>query len=379
MTQPLPPVTTIDNKRDLLHLVDFLQSQKRIAFDTESNSLHAYRGRTCLIQLSTPDRDILIDPLAIDDISALADIFANREIEKVFHAAEFDLICLKQDFDFDVFPVFDTMAAARVCGYNRIGLSHMLADLLGVRHSKSHQTADWAKRPLPKSQQLYAQRDTHYLLQLRDTLHQELLQAGRLEEAHEYFADVTSFALKSQEFDPEGFWDLCRPNSLTSRQMAILRELYILRDELAQIYDFPSQRLISNKALLSVAKASPRQRKQLFDIAGLPAWVVRKSGGEIIEAVAHGCEGLPPQGPPQHKPIPKPIVDRYTALHNWRKQIAVRRGVESDVIISRNTLWAIARCQPANVEELNSIPGVGPWRRKTYGSDLVAVVNEQGR
>ena len=379
MTQPLPPVITIDNKRDLQHLVESLQSQKRIAFDTESNSLHAYRGRTCLIQLSTPDQDILIDPLAIDDISALADIFANPEIEKVFHAAEFDLICLKQDFDFDVYPVFDTMAAARVCAYTRIGLSHMLADLLGVRHSKSHQTADWAKRPLPKSQQLYAQRDTHYLLQLRDSLHQELLQAGRLEEAHEYFADVTTFALKSQEFDPDGFWDLYRPNSLTSQQMAVLRELYILRDELAQMYDFPSQRLISNKALLSMAKASPRQRKQLFDIAGLPAWLVRKSGDEIIEAVAHGCESLPPQGPPQHKPIPKTIVDRYTALHNWRKQIAVRRGVESDVIISRNTLWAIARCQPANVEELNSIPGVGPWRRKTYGSDLVAVVNEQGR
>ena len=379
MTQTLPPATTIDNKRDLQHLVESLQSQERIACDTESNSLHVYRGRTCLIQLSTPDQDILIDPLAIDDIGVLSEVFANPDIEKVLHAAEYDLICLKQDFDFDVYPVFDTMAAARVCAYTRIGLSHMLGDLLGIRHNKSHQTADWAKRPMPNSQQLYAQRDTHYLLQLRDTLHQELLQTGRLEEAHEYFADVTSFALKSQEFDPEGFWDLSRANTLTSRQMAILRELYILRDELAQMYDFPSQRLISNKALLAIATASPRQRKQLFDIAGLPAWLVRKSGDEIIEAVAHGCESLPPHMPPRDKPIPQPIVDRYTALHNWRKQIAVRRGVESDVIISRNALWAIARCQPTSVEELNAIPGVGPWRRKTYGSDLVAVVNEQGR
>lgn len=374
----LPPPITIDTRRDLCQLVESLGDEPRIACDTESNSLHAYRGRTCLIQLSTPSADYLIDPLAIDDISALGAVFANPVVEKVFHAAEYDLICLKRDFDFDVHPIFDTMAAARVCGYERIGLSNMLGDLLGIEHSKRHQTADWGQRPLTESQLRYAQVDTHFLLSLRDVLYAELRRAGSLEEASEYIADVAAFEPQQQKFDPDGFWDLFRPDSLNPRQVAVLRELYILRDELAQARDYPSHMLISNKALLSLAKSSPSQHKQLFGIAGLPARLVRQSGRDIIEAIAHGCQSAPPTNRPSQRPIPQAIVDRYTALHSWRKQTAGERGVESDVIISRGALWAIARRNPASVEELHAIPGLGPWRRKTYGSDLVAIVNSQG-
>ena len=372
---PLPGAAYIDNERELEIAMPMLLSQRRIACDTESNSLHAYRGRTCLVQLSTPDQDLLIDPLSIGDLSPLRAVFANPKIEKVFHAAEYDLICLKRDFDFDVHPVFDTMAAARVCGYKRIGLSNLLEDLLGINHAKKHQKADWAQRPLTESKRRYAQMDTHYLLRLRDLLAQQLKQLGRLEEAYEYFADVIDFELKSEDFNPEGFWDLCGPNDLNARQMAVLRELYILRDELAQMHDHPSQMLISNKALLRIASAKPRQRRQLFGISGLPPWLVRQSGDEIIEAVAHGCVSTLPPAPPSRQPTPRPIVERYTALHGWRKQVAINRGVESDVIISKNSLWAIALRQPATVDDLDCIPGLGPWRRRTYGAQLVAVVN----
>ena len=371
----LPPPIIIATRADLLKLVESLSGQPRIACDTESNSLHAYRGRTCLIQFSTPAADYLVDPLGIDDISALAAIFADPAIEKIFHAAEYDLICLKRDFDFDVIPIFDTMAAARVCGYERIGLSNMLGDLLGIKHSKRHQTADWARRPLTESQLHYAQMDTHYLLRLRDLLHIELERAGRLEEAREYFADFADFQVKADEFDPDGFWDLFRPDSLNPRQIAILRELYILRDELARENDTPTHLLISNKALLTLTKSAPVQHKQLFGISGLPAWLARQNGRDLIEAIAHGAASRPPTARARQKPIPQAIVDRYTALHAWRKCVAIERGVESDVIISRGALWAIAHRNPASIDDLRAIRGLGPWRRKTYGPDLVAIVN----
>ena len=373
----LPPPIIIAAQPDLLELAALLADQPRIACDTESNSLHAYRGRTCLIQFSTPAADYLVDPLSLGDISALAAVFANPAIEKVFHAAEYDLICLKRDYDFDIHPIFDTMAAARVCGYERIGLSNMLGDLLGIKHSKRHQTADWARRPLTESQLRYAQTDTHYLLRLRDLLYAQLERAGRLEEAREYFADVTNFELKEEDFDPEGFWGLFRPNSLQPRQMAIVRELYILRDELARENDTPSHMLISNKALLTLARSAPSQHQQLFGVAGLPAWLARHYGRDIIEAIAHGCVSCPPTDRPRQKPIPQAIVDRYTALHNWRKQVAGDRGVESDVIISRGALWAIAHRNPASIDDLRAIRGLGPWRLKTYGVDLLAIVNAQ--
>jgi len=374
----LPSAAYIDNSRALDAAVERLSRAERIAVDTESNSMHAYRGTTCLIQLSTPAEDLLIDPLAIADISALGAVLAEPRIEKVFHAAEYDLICLKRDFDFDVRNIFDTMAAARVCGYQRIGLGNMLEDLLGVRHSKKHQTDDWGQRPLPESARRYAQVDTHYLLPLRAVLHEQLRLRGRLEEAREYIADMTRFELKSQEFDPEGFWALVRPNSLNREGTAVLRELYILRDELAESVDHPPQRLISNKALLQIVKMQPRSAKQLYDIRGLPAWLVRQSGDEIIEAVKHGAASRLPVKRPVHEPIPPPIVERYTALHSWRRELAKSRGVESDVIISRGALWDIARRNPASVDELGNICGLGPWRRETYGADLVAVVKGRG-
>ena len=373
MTPNLPPARTIADERELRQLARSLADEKRIACDTESNSLHAYRGVTCLIQISTPAADYLVDPLAIADISALGSVFADPGIEKIFHAAEFDLICLKRDFDFDVRPVFDTMAAARVCGFTRIGLSHLLDELLGVAHAKRYQKADWGKRPLPASQLQYAQMDTHFLLRLRAALHDRLRELDRLEEAREYFDDVTRFELKTQEFDPDGFWDVCRRAALKPRQLAILRELYILRDELARAHDHPPPRLIPNKALLTMATSPPKRVKQLFGIAGLPAWLARQSGGEILEAIAHGGHSLPPTPPPRVEPTPQPIVDRYNALHNWRKKKASQRGVESDVIISKGALWQIAASQPASVDELAAITGVGPWRRKTYGPDLVAI------
>ncbi len=371
----LAPATLIEDRRRLERAVQRLRAQPRLACDTESNSLHAYRGRTCLIQISSPDEDLLIDPLAIADVSALADIFADPAIEKIFHAAEYDLICLKRDFDFDVLNVFDTMAAGRVCGYQRIGLSHMLADLLGITHPKRHQRDNWARRPLPESYRRYAQMDTHYLLPLRAALYAELRAAGRLEEAGEYFADIINFELKSQEFDPNGFWDLYRPRDINGAQVAVLRELYILREELAKSVDQPSHRLISNKTLLQIVKTAPRRRSQLAGIRGLPAWLVRQNGHEIIESVKHGLASRLSVERPRPKPTPPAIAERYKALYNWRKQTALGRGVESDVIISKDALWAIARRKPASVAELGGIRGLGPWRRQAYGAALVAVAN----
>ena len=370
----LPQPSYIDNADDLRRAVGRLRTQRRIAFDTESNSLHAYRERICLIQLSTCDEDILIDPLGIDDIAALGEIFADSAIEKVFHAAEYDLICLKRDFDFEARGVFDTMAAARVRGYRRVGLGAMLEDLLGIAHTKSHQTRDWSRRPLPPAYRRYAQLDTHFLLPLRDRLHEELRRAGQLEEAREYFADVTAFELKPQAFDPNGFWSLCRPDALTKQQMAVLRELYILRDALAKTADFPPQKLVNNKALLAIARRLPRRRRQLYEIRGLPAWLVRQSGDEIVEAVAHGRISQPPRRPPRPKPPSPAVAERYTALHNWRRQTARARGVESDVIISKQTMWELAQRRPAAVSELKGIRGLGPWRRRTYGAALVDIV-----
>ena len=104
-----------------------LTAQPRLAVDTESNSLHAYREQVCLIQFTTPSKDYVIDPLALPDMGALGPIFSNPNIEKIFHASEYDLICLRRDFNFQFVNLFDTMHAARVLGYPYVGLDNLLA------------------------------------------------------------------------------------------------------------------------------------------------------------------------------------------------------------------------------------------------------------
>jgi len=102
MQLPFPPATYIDHDKAFQKLLSKLRSEKLLAFDTESNSLYAYRERVCLIQLSTRKHDYILDPLRIADLSPLGDILANPAVEKVFHAAEYDLMCLKRDYGFTV-------------------------------------------------------------------------------------------------------------------------------------------------------------------------------------------------------------------------------------------------------------------------------------
>ena len=107
-------------------MIKDLSVQPRVSVDTESNSLHAYREQVCLVQFSTPTTDYILDPFVFSDLSALGPLFNNPSQEKIFHAAEYDLICLTRDFGFEFANLFDTMYAARVLGYPLVGLDNML-------------------------------------------------------------------------------------------------------------------------------------------------------------------------------------------------------------------------------------------------------------
>ncbi|HJQ13580.1 MAG TPA: ribonuclease D, partial [Anaerolineales bacterium] len=166
--QVLPPPLWVDTPDRFQQMLGDLTAQSRLAVDTESNSLHAYRERVCLIQFTTPTQDYVLDPLALSDLSALRPIFNDPNIEKIFHAAEYDLICLRRDFDFQFSNLFDTMHAARVLGYPYVGLDNLLAEKFQFEMDKRHQKADWAVRPLTPAQLDYARLDTHFLFGLRD-------------------------------------------------------------------------------------------------------------------------------------------------------------------------------------------------------------------
>lgn len=372
-----PPLmaNTIDNLHEAKRLID---GAARLAIDTESNSLHAYEAQVCLIQVSTDVQDILIDPLAFDDpraFSFLGDVFADPNIEKVFHAAEYDIMTLRRDFGYDFKNLFDTMIAARVLGWDRFGLGTILKDRFGVKVNKANQRANWGRRPLPPEMIRYALMDTHYLLTLRDELHDTLAAAGRLEEARELFEEVTHVEWSGTGFDPEGYWRIHEARRLQPQQIAVLRELYLFREAEAEKRDVPVFKIMGDKTLMALARETPQTREALEAVNNLSTLQKRRYGADILDAVQRGLAAKPPRPPRRNGPRPsEDVQNRYEVLHTWRKERGLARGVSSDVIVSKDALWEIAQKAPQTREDLADIDSLGPWRTKTYGDDILEVL-----
>jgi len=375
MASLLQPPIIIASQRDLRELARRLQDEPLVAVDTESNSLYAYRERVCLIQFSTRATDWLVDPLALDDLSALAPFFEDARIEKVFHAAEYDLMCLKRDFDFVFNNLFDTMVAARIIGRKAIGLGNMLEEFFGIQVDKRFQRADWSQRPIPAEQLKYAQQDTHYLPALRDILLDLLKQRGYLAEAREVFAQLQDVPPAVHSFDPEGYWRINAARDFTRREMAVLRELYLFRNQLAERQDRPPFKVFSDSTLATIVKDMPQTLADLDNISGLNRGHIARHGGALLRAVQRGQTApLPPR--PERGPRMDPATQaRYDALHEWRKTRAAERGVESDVILSKEALLALARTPPHTAEELETVPGLGDWKRSQYGEELLRLLS----
>jgi ribonuclease D len=275
---------------------------------------------------------------------------------------------LRRDYGYTVENLFDTMVAARVLGHHYYGLASIMKHYFGVKMDKSHQRDNWGARPLPQESLQYAQMDTHYLPELRDLLEQELVEMGRWEEAKELFEEAQNVPPANDVYDPNGFWKIGRSNRLRKHQMGVLREVYLLREELAAAEDTPAALLFSNKALIQIARRTPRSLQQLDKIREIHGAQVRRYGADILDAVERGRQAKP-------RPPAPDIANRYVALQRWRKAKGIERGVESDVVLPKDLMWQLARHVPQTIDDLQQIPGLGPKRIELYGTGLLAVLN----
>jgi len=380
----LPPPVLVATPESLAHLVDALAREPALGVDTESNSLFAYRERVCLIQFSTSDQDYILDPLALADVSALGPLFANPAQQKIFHAAEYDLICLKRDYDFKFANVFDTMVAARTLGWPRLGLGAILQERFGVTMNKRFQRANWGERPLTDELLDYARLDTRYLVALRDVLAAELAAAGRAEEAQEEFERLERTAgaapppagADGDGANPHAFWRVNGARDLTPAQAAVLRELYLYREHQAERADRPPFKIMSDQTLVEIARVQPATLEALEAVPGMTPPQIRRHGLKLLQALRRG-QAAGPLRPPHTEREPDSVRERYELLHQWRKRRAQARGVESDVIVPRDALWELARRNPTTPESLETIEHLGPWRRAAYGPEILALLHEQ--
>lgn len=377
MDTKTPPIL-ITKPTQLESLVTTLLQQPVVAVDTESNSLYAYRERVCLIQFSTPDADYLVDPLALDDLSTLGQVFSTPQIEKVFHAAEYDLLCLKRDFGFTFTNLFDTMLAARILSRAKIGLGDLLEAEFSVHLKKKYQRADWGKRPLPPDMIDYARLDTHYLIPLRNRLHSDLKQTRFWPIAQEDFTRMCKVNGTLPGPPETDIWRMRGSKELSPQQMAVLQQLVDYRQEKAEMLNRPLFKIISDKTLVAIAESKPETLDDLPDIPGMTKRQIGHHGRAILKAVQRGLQAEPPRRPNRTRPDER-FLHRLEALRNWRKRMAQKLGVESDVVMPRILLDKIACKNPQNWNELKDILKSVPWRLERFGEGLLDVLARENR
>jgi ribonuclease D len=364
----LPEPILVNTQAELRKLIDVLSRQQRVAVDTEANSLYAYREKVCLIQFSIPGTDYLVDPLALNDLSGLGPVFNNPEIEKIFHAAEYDLIILKRDFGFYFDRLFDTMLSARILGYKSVGLRSILNSHFGVYVNKKFQRANWGRRPLPREMLRYAQLDTHYLIPLRDTFKSELESQNRWQLAQEDFRRACKVDLKAPQTIPENCWRINGVRDLSSQQVAILHELCHLRDQKARTLDRPLFKVINDKSLLNIAVARPGTLSALERVPGVSHKQVQWIGDDLLLAVQKGQHKKPPPRPRRARPSDQ-YLDRVDSLRSWRKTTAQRMSVPSDVVLPKDLLYTLAERNPRTPQEVEDILLSVPWRFNKFGDE----------
>lgn len=366
----LPPSKLVTRSDDLVSLVDRLSRQNIIAVDTESNSLFAYQEQVCLIQFSTQEEDILVDPLALDDLSPLGPLFANPAIEKVFHAAEYDLICLKRDYGFAFENLFDTMVAARIMGWDEVGLGSILRDHFNVDPDKRHQQANWGKRPLPDNLLAYAQLDTHFLIPLRHQLEAKLKSAGRWELAVEDFNRLRHVNGRNHGNAVDACWRIGGAHDLNGQQAAVLKELCAYRDQMARSFNRPLFKVINDRTLLAIAVTAPANLDELRRLPGMTPRQVQRHGRALLRAVNQGLRSDPLYPPRSPRPNDQ-FINRLESLRRWRKQAAHEMGVNSDVVLPRDLLFAVANQNPRSKDELADILNEVPWRMERFGDQIM--------
>ena len=373
----------IDTDDRLEALAGTLAGAGEFAVDTESDGFHHYFDKLCLLQLSTRERNFIVDPLSVRSLAPLRDVLEDSDVPKVLHAAEQDLMYLRRDHGIAVRGLFDTLLAAQFLGHTHLGLAALLEEHFGVKLSKSSQLDDWSRRPLTEKQLRYAVSDTDRLLPLRDRLMGDLRQKDRLVWAEEECRALEARSVIPERVDPDDVTRVKGWKELSLRGRAILRELLRARDREARRRDRSPFRVVGNVTLLALAATPPETVQQVRAVKGFPH---QRRGGldeKLLAAVRTGLhlpESKFPEAPRQRGRRPVAQRDagfdqRLESLREWRKKASEALGLQLGVVAPQRDLELLANAAPTTPPELDTLAGIRSWRKREFGTTWLAVLD----
>jgi ribonuclease D len=368
-------VNVIDTQEAFDAAMARVAAQPVVALDTEADSLHSYFDKVCLIQMSIPGEDMIIDPLCKIDIAKFGEILADRAITKILHGADYDLRILDRDFGFTIANLIDTMVCSQLLGYEAFGLAALLDRHFGFKVDKKHQRADWAMRPLPPDMLEYAATDTRHLIALAGRLRDELTALGRWEWAVEEFGRQEQIRFNEKDVDEEPFRRLKGLGALDRRSLAVVRALYDFRDGLAREADRPPFKIFGNDLIFEIARIKPASTQDFNSIKGVSGYHRGRFGRDIVrlvkEAMAIPDEELPEKSESKTWLRDREMEARIDRMKKARDKIAKDLKVDASVLAPRHILVSVAEAQPHEPADLDRVPVMRNWQKALLGQALI--------
>ncbi len=374
-----PTFQFIDQPELVDKMVCHLERQKIIAVDLEADSMYHYTEKVCLLQIASKQRKFIVDPLTLKDLSPLKPLFVDRNIQKIFHGADYDVRSLYRDFRIRINNLFDTQIASRFLGLNETGLNAVVADRFNVQLDKKYRKKDWTQRPLPDQMLSYAASDVIFLIPLAAMLKSELEKIGRLGWVADE-CDMLSRVRPAINSDEPLFIRFKGAGRLSPRELAVLEAVLKLRNTLAAEKDRPPFKIFGNTAIEKIIQQKPVKLNQLKKIKALSTKQLGCYGKMIVRTV-HDAMDIPENRlvayPRQQKPIMKIAArKRVKALREWRDKLALSLKLEPALICSRSVITEIARQNPVNLAQLKRIGELKGWQKNQFGSDMLDVLKK---
>lgn len=355
-------------------IADEVKRAGRCALDTEADSLHSYFHKVCLIQVSVGGRHALVDPLAVPS-GALAPLWAataDPGVRVVMHGADYDLRVLDRDYGARVRGLEDTQVMALLLGEPKTGLAALLDKELGVGLDKSHQRADWGRRPLPAAMLAYAAADTAHLEELAVRLRARLEEVGRWRWAEEEFRKLESVRHTPPPEDELAFERIKGARSLRGAARDRLHALYLWREDVARQRDVPPFKVLGNREMVAAAEVGPTDLEALGRVPGFGPRLVRAVGRPVVQTI--GNAGAAPARRRSLRPAPPAAAEkrRREAVTAVRDAAAAELGIEPGVVCPRWVLDAVAAGSPAPTTLAGlGAAGLEGWRLEVLGGRLL--------
>ena len=361
-----PGYTYADNAQGLARLTKMLHGAARVSMDTEADSLHHYFEKVCLIQVSFLGANYIIDPLGGFSLAEFFEVLSQKEL--IFHGADYDLRMLHKSFGFQPkAPIFDTMLAAQVLGYEQIGLAAMVERFVGIAMSKAGQKSDWSKRPLSARQLTYASDDTKYLATIADAQTAHLHTLNRIAWHRECCERVVKTSGLPDRSEEQEVWRVKGSSGLPPQELVFVRALWQWRDEEARNTDRPAFYILKNEDLIALAGWRAQHPRRPLHQG--PAWLQRFTGARRarLDNAIRSADNTPRA----EWPLPhirrawayeRPNQGKLKLLLAACATLAKELRIEPSFLASRSALTAVIQRQPRSIEQVMEVSGMMHWQ-----------------